>query len=529
MKPSHGCMLPRSGRRRTQRGNALVFALLGLILTGLTAAAVLQNKSLELKGEIGRAEASVLDKLRTAANNAILDFMLDIQAGRTLSKPSPNLPGTVVTIVPTGAGADLVWRLSPQQLAAMGYLPGNWNATTSSLNGAPYDISWRRRPGCATDTCDIEGQVVLMGPVRGPGDPPGTMDGVVIGPILTHFGVDGGVSLLTSPGRITGFDGDFWDLPNPVPGTPAGVVAVRFGTASNLMSRFVRRGDTRDPNLAGPLTVEGLSTLNGGANVKGALQVVDAEGKACVTLGPDGNVVFTCNGRLSATRAAFTDGTGNTTTVNGTEVTTTGRMTGGNLVATDSVAGQRLVLPDVAEGAVCGGSAGPIAGSEYAGLAGGGLAFCSEGRWMGINRFRQAGSACSAAEEGAAATDLANRQGLICRNGTYLRTSALLSNFVLVQTLEIQVTTGPVVVDKPLCPVSGGTTAPDPLIILTANSEDAPTEVTSTGAGASTITLAGISRYAVDNGDTWTVHLQRSSNGTVLPGLLIASVYCFYR
>ena len=528
--------LRHSGSALRQKGNALVMALLALILSAVTATALFQQKERDRKAGTGHAEGTVLDHLRTAAQTAMLDFMLDIQAGHALSKPSATQPGAIVTITPTGTAPDLTWRPTQRQLADMGYLPAAWTDTTSLINNAPYDISWRRTPGCATTDCDIEGAVVLMGAVRDPTDPPGTSDAWTLGPILTHFGVEAGVSLPGSPAVVTGF-GSTWTLPNPVPGAPPGVVAVRFGTASSLMSRFVRVGDTRDPSLAGKLTVQGATRLNGGAGVQGELQVLDADGNPCIRMQQNGDLTLGCSGRLNALQATFTGGAGGTgpgagtTTVGPTEVKTTGRISGDSLVAEDSLAGQRLVLPDVTEGAACGGGTGLLpggAGSQYAGLAGGGLAYCAAGRWRPVGRFRPAGTPCPATESGATATDPTDGQGLICRNGSYLRTAALLSNFVLVQTLQIPITTGPEVVTKPVCPAAGGGAGAEPLIILTANSEDAPIEMTNVGSDTVSTTLSGIKRFAEDNGTTWTVHLQRSSDDVVLQGLLIASVYCWY-
>src|ERR1700744_4447163 len=241
---------------RRQRGNALVFALLGLLISALGAAGVIEGSRLQARREAGNGEATILDNLRGAANNAIFDSMGLIQNGAAFSRNG-------VTITPVDADGQLVWQPSVLQLAAMGYLPPGWTATTSTLNDAPYAIAFSRVPaGCVAVACNIEGHVVLMGPIReGRGDSGG--DGAVIGPILARIGADSGVSLPMGPAQIQGF-GNPWTLANPVAGQPAGVVAVRVGTASSGFGQFVRIGDTRDPNLQGNLTVVGDTVFGDG-------------------------------------------------------------------------------------------------------------------------------------------------------------------------------------------------------------------------------------------------------------------------
>ncbi len=261
------------GLPQRQRGNALVFALLALVLAGITAVSSMQSRRVELKRAAGFAEATVLGALKGATNNALLEGLTDIQEGRAFGRL-----GVVVT--PVLEGADLVWRPSIDQLRGMGYLPEGWTAGRSTLNDAPYAISFRRVPsGCAPALCVVEGQVVVMGAVRDGestrADAP--VDGVVLGPILTHIGADSGVSLATSNEVITGF-GNTWTMPNPVLGSPAGVVAVRVGNGTGGFGQFVRIGDTRDPRLAGDLSVAGKLSITGETTLTGK---TSSPGGAC--------------------------------------------------------------------------------------------------------------------------------------------------------------------------------------------------------------------------------------------------------
>ncbi|MEP6505175.1 MAG: hypothetical protein ABJD97_17685, partial [Betaproteobacteria bacterium] len=327
---------PARAARRRQFGNGLVFALLGLLISALGAVGILQNSRLQAKREAGTGEATILDNLRIATNNAILESMALIQAGAAFGKNG-------VSVAPVDVGGELTWRPGIAQLVAMGYLPPGWTATASTLNDAPYAIAFKRIPaGCVAAACNIEGHVVLEGPIRN-GD---ASDGAVIGPILARIGADSGVSLPIDPAHIQGF-GHTWTLDNPVAGQPAGVVAVRVGTAGSGYGAFVRVGDTRDPNLQGNLSVAGNTLFGDGgtrSEFKSALQVdaqpielVDALGAPCVSLRPDGVVDIRCSGTLGATSGTFRDALGRVTTVAASGLVTEGSVAAAGGLSTGSV------------------------------------------------------------------------------------------------------------------------------------------------------------------------------------------------
>lgn len=551
-------------RQRLQKGNALILALLALAVTGLGAATALQNKRVELKRDAGAAEATVLERLRNGVQAAVHEHLSAIQQGQAIAKGG-------VTVEALPVDGELVWSPTIEQLRTMGYLPSGWLTTRSSLNDGAYGISFRRVPaGCAPVTCDVEGLVAIRAPVLdgGPGSP---VDGVLIGPILTRSGADGGVSLATAPATIQGFNGT-WSYPNPVPGNPAGVVAMRVGTNTGGFSQFVRIGDMRDPNLggdlsaAGNLSVSGSSVVSGKAEfgadtlIRGAIRVGASEATSCATLAPDGVLSMACAGVLNTRTAIFEDGSGNRSEIVPSGMATTGRMQsadgfqsggnvlfgasdphavtvaggeffirgatgnlvsleGGNLRIGGVMSGQRLSLAEVvAEGSACESAGVDAAGTQISVTADRSLAVCVAGRWVASFRMGSAGGPC--ATEGSAATDLSDGQSLICRDHQYLRTSALLSKFVLVSTMALQMSGGPLRVQKPVCPTSGATVA-ERLIILSPNNEDA--------AFSGPTTLSGINRFATDLGDAWDVYLQRSAGDTALGGNLVASIYCYYR
>jgi len=409
--------------------------------------------------------------------------------------------------------------------------------------------------------------VILGAPVLDVGRT-SAVDGVLIGPILTRAGVDGGVSLPTTPGTISGFHGT-WYAPNPLPGNPPGVVAMRFGTQTGGFSQFVRVGDLRDPSLRGNLSaegnlsiggsvhVDGPSTFIGETNFRGGVRV-GPQGEPCITGSPSGRFAVACTGQIDAKTAIFDDGVGNRSSITPEQVLTrhvvatggiwagTGRifeptdpsaiyMEGdelninsqhgllasfqrGSVVVRNSVTAQFLNLANVAEdGALCQNQSPSGPASQYGATVEGVLAACINGRWISAFRVGQAGQRCQV--EGASATDSIDGQSLICRNGSYARANALLSSFVLVRTVGLQIAGGSIRVSKPDCPSSGGA-APIPLIVLTPNSEDAPVALGPI--------FSGINRFAFDAGADWEVRLEKSADYSALSGRVIASIYCFY-
>jgi len=566
---------PGHGLRR-QRGNGLLFALLGLVVSAIAAVSLLQNARLQTKREAGLAEASVLDHLRNATNNAIFEWMLPIQNGAAFSKNG-------VTVSPVSVDGELTWQPSIPQLAAMGYLPPGWTTQRSPLNDAPYVIAFHRVPaGCVVAACNIEGQVLLQGAIRAAGQ---ASDGPVIGPILTRLGADAGVSLPSSADTISGY-GNTWQLANPVPGQPAGVVAVRVGTGSSGYGQFVRIGDTRDPNLAGNLTVAGnthfghpgsRSDFDGQVQINNQpLALADASGQACVELQPAGRVLIHCDGQLDATRGVFTDANGQRSELAGTGLITSGAVqaadglrtalvtafpgadpgaitvqagdllvrnaagtallriaangdvsAAGQLVAGGTVQARQLQLTGtVQEGSACGagaGSGGSGSGSggqsdpggNVALLASGGLAVCQGGHYTATSRFASLGASCGTA--GQVATDTQSGDSLLCRNGRYLSTSGLLSARVHMNNFEV-VHGDTISLDAALpqgCPAVNGAGASQALLTLVPKND------------AATPGNPVINRIATWVGNGWRIALTDGA-GLATASTAIAEVYCYY-
>lgn len=542
--------LIRSSSGRQQRGNALVFALLGLIVAAGVSATAMQARLTQARVAAGQAEATLLDALRNATNAAILDQLSALQSGAPLTRLGTSVPPTLV-------GTDLVWRPSPLQLAAMGYLPPQWTTTRSTLNGAPYQIEFQRSPsGCAPSACGMEGRILISGAIQD--TTAGQPDHLSIGPILTRIGADAGLSLQTNPGQITGYARS-WSTVNPVAGSPAGVVAVRVGTSGASMSQFVRLRDIRDPDLQGALSVAGAARLQGPVNVGPAAS-------PCIRLSVDGVLSVDCTGRVDARSVyaqttTLTDAAGSTTTITGsalsvggslqaaTTIAAAGSMTAGGDLTSNGVARASQFQPTTrwAPGAPC--------VNEYAVAANArdqGLVLCTAGAWRPIVTQHAEGAICS--DEGAQASQ--DGIALICSSGTYVqlrrfttrgsvgstcttsgaialdldtgitvlcrsnpRSGArrwhalndLVSNIAFIaQTLVTDSDT----LSKPDCLTTPGASGGTPAVYLQGQTE-----------GSSNATF---DRYVIDNGTSWTAYL-RDSTGTPLGGATaLAQVYCYY-
>jgi len=465
-------------RARRQIGNALIFALMGLVVSGIAALGVMQSSRLRAKHDAGSGEASILDSLRNASNAAIFEQMLALQSSGPLAKNG-------IEVKPVIVGGTPVWRPTIDDLKGMGYLPPQWALTRSTLNNAPYTISFQLAPaGCAPADCSIDGQVLLGGAIRdGSAGGAYASDGAVIGPILTRLGVDSGVSLNSGPATITGY-GNTWSIANPVAGRPAGVVAVRIGTLGAGWTQFVRIGDTRDPDLAGNLTVAG-DTVFGAAgglhtsSVNGSVQVKNAAGTACVVMQPNGQVDVRCDGRLNAGTGVFTDASGNVSTIGSIGLVTSGRVTandgfatpnvsafpsadpnaievkagdmlvrntagntllkvastgdvtaGRNLIAQADLAGKTLVLDSAAtEGGTC-------SGAQLAALDVGGLAVCRNGTYSALVRYAAMNSPCDLT--GRIAVDTVSGAQLICKGGRYGVLAELLQKKVFISSFSVK-------------------------------------------------------------------------------------------
>jgi len=240
----------KQGLRR-QAGFALMELTLALIVSAVLAAAALEMNLQANRMAFMQIEADNMSALAAAGSALASEKFTELQSGTALSRNGKTLnPGTNAGQTYAPAIADLI---------ALGYLSASFPAQAVFNNGQAgnYRVNiWREPAGCElvqVTSCDVVGWVYIDTPITANGST--EPDGPAISTIVKRLGGSGGFSLNINPGTINGA-GMAWSRANPVGGTPAGVVAARFGYVSSGLGQFVRVNDTRDPNLRGKLTVQ---------------------------------------------------------------------------------------------------------------------------------------------------------------------------------------------------------------------------------------------------------------------------------
>lgn len=320
----------RSTARTRQLGFGLIEVALAMILFILVAFGAYRAYLHWDDGRRAENQAGVMTLIRDGAEALLLEHYADYQAGLDVVRNGVTLPfgsATGEALAPTVA-----------QLNAMDV--GLKNTAESpfykSLSSGGYSIQIERVPaGCEASPmgvqCNITGMICFDTPLRDPKKPDEVTDGYAIGHMLTKLGANGGASVDDADGStIYGFGGG-WDAPNPISGTPPGIVCSRFGFGSAGFGQFLRVRDTRDPEFQNNVTVAG------GVNIQTSA-VLDA---AC-TAAENGLIVTSQlpNGKSILLRC---DGT-SYKPVSGIEYATTGGActTSGDF-ALDPASGQSLV------------------------------------------------------------------------------------------------------------------------------------------------------------------------------------------
>jgi hypothetical protein len=250
-------------------------------------------------------------------------------------------------------------------------------------------------------------------------------------------GGSGGQSLMNAGAVIRG---PVLNRPNPLGNVP-GIVCGSGVVDTALFDRFVTIGDTRDPNLAGPLTVAGATTLNGATTINNNAAVTgtlsaggDTSVAACAKiLAATGRAGFGC-ANPSDLPAGYTGGVRTPDLVANQNMLAsdnpsgfTGANTNYVLATANNGSGQaelrtsgraaadRLTpLGQYAAGAGCAAAdEGSIARRSGAVT---GLVVCQTGSWRAMSTSAASGDAC--AVEGSVATGSTGVQ-LICLNGAF--------------------------------------------------------------------------------------------------------------
>lgn len=348
----------------------MVEVSLALLISALAAIGVLRENLRVQTMENANIEADTIDQYRIALQNYADDAYQDIQRNLPVTRNGVTLP--------VGAGLGQTMQPTVAQLVALQYLPAGFPAgPTLSDNGTFQNRILRTPAGCVTIACNIEGLAWVSTPyyIRGTETTTRETNGPVISQILSRLGGYGGTSIDGFTANLTS-SGGVGMGPNPLPGAPAGVVAVKFGmTASNLL-QFVRLGDVRDPNLLGNLTVAGNLAAGGNTALTGTLTVAGATRL-------DG---FTqVNNNLNVTGLTTLGGA---TTINA-PTTMNGLLTvNAGITATGRVAGNTFVPTGIfSEGAAC-------ADDGAIGKSATGMLVCSAGVWRPSTKFSSIGAPC---------------------------------------------------------------------------------------------------------------------------------------
>ena len=238
-------------------------------------------------------------------------------------------------------------------------------------------------------------------------------------------------------------------------GNVEGVLCAQNWIDTSVYNNFVRIRDTRDPDLQGPLTVAGATTLNGPATINNTLNVTGNTTLANLNVGPcvqmdgaTGRAGFGCRNRddlpagytggvrspdvvadqrvLAANNpAGFAGNNGNFSLMTADDgggaaaIRTSGRSVGDTLTPTGRYA----------SGAVCT-DPGAIAGN----VNNAGLLTCHGGFWKILATYGEIDQVCT--QDGAIATSTAGAS-LICTGGIWVSTTLRMGRFAVSESYQV--------------------------------------------------------------------------------------------
>lgn len=473
-----------------------------------------------------------------------------------------DVPSTAVDLRPTVA-----------ELVAEGLLNGGFPSGPGAMptrQGVRIDIL---RTSCPGASCQLLTLVCTTTPV--------TLGGANVRfdlaqTMVVQQGGIGGQALQNAGGVIRG---PVLNVANPLGNVP-GTVCGSSNVNGSLFDQFVRVRDSRDPDLQGPLSVQGATTLAGPTSVNNNLSVA-GQAKAnsvsvnnCVNLGSDGRAGFNClskddvpAGWTGGVRAADVVASGSllSTAVPSAH---TGALTGGpqfsqmfiapsgeaQMVSTGRMMANRLVpIGTYTPGSACT-DPGAVSNSQTAT----GLVVCLASKWVPLATVAAPGTSCPLDGQGGLTSD---GQQMFC----WVNKWSLLGSF-LQRAVDGGSCSSPGSVGYAdmgstaptayLCrvnPVNGGTRwnrfqdittnlvfvnsyevthgsvlgkpncANPGSIVATPIAQLIPkTESTSDG---------GFARFVIDNGSTWTVQLMNGSGGALTASPAAAAtvhLYCYF-
>lgn len=263
----------------------MVEVSLALLISAI--AAIGTQRELARASQINTAnlDADTIAMYRNALQQYTDEFYGQLQFGNPITK------GTVT--LPVGATPGSIYNPTITNLIDMGYLPPAFAVNLLTVNGGNLVHTINLLPaGCVGLACTVEGLVYVDRPILANESGAG-INGVVIGQMVQRIGGAAGASVDTVSG-VVGATGS-WAVANPLPGTPAGVFAARFGSSMSSLSGYVRMNETRDPNfqndvtvggtvrVGGSLNATGPTTLSGATTINNSLSVIGATTAAAIT------------------------------------------------------------------------------------------------------------------------------------------------------------------------------------------------------------------------------------------------------
>lgn len=214
-----------------QHGVSTLSMAFVVFATGLTGVGMSRQAVLSIESSQGKAQGVLLDKLNNAVNTYLTNNFLTLINNGAVTIPTG---GTIA------AGSSLQPTLA--QLQGMGVLDATFQA--AALNGGAYQILITRAPNncwlAVPNNCNLQSQVWINQPfLNTTGTGPSTR---LIQSAVTAAEGSVGTSNRETPATI---NGPSWSLPNPVAGTPAGILMAVGGYASSAFSNYLPlRGGT---------------------------------------------------------------------------------------------------------------------------------------------------------------------------------------------------------------------------------------------------------------------------------------------
>lgn len=245
-------------------------------------------------GRRAENQAGVLNLIRNSAETLVLEHYDSYQAGADIIRNDFTLP----------FGSDVGQALQPTvaQLneMAVGLRNASDNPYYKSLSEGGYVIRVNREPaGCEASPqgqeCNITGHVCFDQPLRDPKRPNETTDSFGMGHMLTALGENGGASVDDEDGSIIYGFGGAWQIDNPIPGQPSGIVCARFGFGAAGFGNFLRVRDSRDPEFQNNVTIRGGLNIQRTV-VNNQACTVDETGLIAQGVAGGENVLYRCNG-----------------------------------------------------------------------------------------------------------------------------------------------------------------------------------------------------------------------------------------